>query len=512
MFGLPIQVKQKIQTNLPKKSRRSKHIREFLYIVSLAANFCLIVSIISYDPSDPSAFHLLSEPIPNISNYFGISGAYISDWIIQLFGICSAFISIFFMIQLLYSFRYQQENTNLNIKIFGNFQFIIFSITLAQALKQSLIFKGTTIFTGGIIGNKIFDIVFFLLGQTGTIIFLTFGTLSSLTLCFGIQPNQTIAWLSKIMRLKFASNFINNISDDLTPMTKDIKINNFKTKQTYIKALGSNSDQNVFFDLLSSFKSNQAWSLKLILQSRTYQNINYELPLICGMLPAQIPYIIDLSTLPNLFIMGPGKQKKEIINILMISLLFQRSPTEMKFILIDPHLCDLPAYDGLGHLLFPILTSPHKSVKAFLWLHEEVENRYSILKKTKSTSFKELQKHHKVPYILMVISEFKELMQAVPYAVEINLQKILHHAHLVGVHLIFATSSSTFSILPPIIQTFFSNRLEKLDNSWLYMNNYKDQYIQTRDIDVSPDEVRNVTQKLKALFPFEKFSIGQNNA
>lgn len=171
MFTLPKKIKYKIQNNSRTVALKQKdYIKEYLYIVALAILFCLIVSVISYDPNDPSTFHRLSNQEQKISNYFGPFGASLADWAFQIFGLGSIIFLILFIVQLLHTFRRPLSKSRVYLKIFGYPQLILFYLGFVSGIKPLTNFKGIQILTGGVIGNKVFELCSNLFGTKGTLI------------------------------------------------------------------------------------------------------------------------------------------------------------------------------------------------------------------------------------------------------------------------------------------------------------------------------------------------------
>ncbi len=503
MFTIPKHTHTKLHPFLENKIVKYNYLKEYGYIFALAILFCGIISILTYSPKDASPFHFLSENSNQFSNYFGEIGAAFADWSLQLFGIFPLVFFVFLMIQILYNFR-NHSSQNFALRIFGYPQMIIFSLGFLSGVKPLITYKGAEFFTGGVFGENIFYVFEKLFDQTAALAILFLGGCTSLTLCLGITPIFSVFWVLRFLRSKRVEQFSRDLSEDIAPVIDELAVKDENSDSVQSHSTLSHTDQNVFLDLLSALESNQAGSLKSVLMSNAYQKMNYHLPLICGNLPAYTPFILDLVDLQNLFITANDSQEKQnILHILMMSLLFQKNPIELKLVLVDPQMCDLAVYDGIGHLLFPILTSPHRSVSTFNWVKTEVENRYQLFKQHKANSFKDIQSIENLPYIVVLVGELRELMQAIPYELEKSLQKISYKSHFVGIHLIFATSYPDEEIIPTSLSAIFPNKIKYLDDSLVYVNDHKSEYVQTQPIEISKEEVYTITRKLKTIFTYE---------
>ena len=123
-------------------------------------------------------------------------------------------------------------------------------------------------------------------------------------------------------------------------------------------------------------------SLRQILNDDEFRNSNQKLPLCLGKDIAGKPIIADLSKMPHLLIAGTtGSGKSVGVNSMIISLLYKHSPETCKFIMIDPKMLELSVYDGIPHLLTPVVTDPKKAITALKWAVREMEKRYSLMSK-----------------------------------------------------------------------------------------------------------------------------------
>ncbi len=202
------------------------------------------------------------------------------------------------------------------------------------------------------------------------------------------------------------------------------------------------------------------------------------------------PFVVDLARMPHLLVAGStGSGKSVSINSMICSILFKAAPDEVRFIMIDPKMLELSDYDGIPHLLLPVVTNPKKAAAALKWLVEEMERRYTVLAEKSVRNIehyhqkmeKELKERGKVykrkgdqlegdeekapesmervPYIVVVIDELADLMMISSREVEECITRLAQMARAVGIHLLLATQRPSVDVLTGIIKANFPARI-----------------------------------------------------
>ncbi len=202
------------------------------------------------------------------------------------------------------------------------------------------------------------------------------------------------------------------------------------------------------------------------------------------------PFIVDLARMPHLLVAGStGSGKSVSINSMICSILFKATPEEVRFLMIDPKMLELSDYEGIQHLLLPVVTNPKKAAAALNWLVHEMERRYTVLadKSVRNIEHyhqkieKELKEKGKVykrkgdilegkgeesselperiPYIIVVIDELADLMMISSREVEESITRLAQMARAVGIHLLLATQRPSVDVLTGIIKANFPARI-----------------------------------------------------
>ncbi|MDA7758868.1 DNA translocase FtsK 4TM domain-containing protein [Amylibacter sp.] len=235
--------------------------------------------------------------------------------------------------------------------------------------------------------------------------------------------------------------------------------------------------------------------LKEILSARDYGDGKHGLPLALGKNIGGIPEVADLAKMPHLLIAGTtGSGKSVAINTMLLSLLYKLSPDECRMIMIDPKMLELSVYDGIPHLLSPVVTDPRKAVVALKWVVGEMEERYRKMSKmgvrnisgynsrvadalaknedferTVQTGFDdntgeaifetETFKPEKLPFIVVVVDEMADLMMVAGKEIEACIQRLAQMARASGIHLIMATQRPSVDVITGTIKANFPTRI-----------------------------------------------------
>lgn len=185
------------------------------------------------------------------------------------------------------------------------------------------------------------------------------------------------------------------------------------------------------------------------------------------------PVVAELDKMPHLLIAGAtGTGKSVALNGMICSLLYKSDPSEVKFIIVDPKRIELSIYDGIPHLITPVVTDVKKATNALFWAVKEMEKRYELLSKRKARNIKEynlkIEKElkqakdnvpEKLSYIVIVIDELADLMMVASRDVEFALTRLAQMARAAGIHLILATQRPSVDVLTGVIKANFPTRL-----------------------------------------------------
>jgi S-DNA-T family DNA segregation ATPase FtsK/SpoIIIE len=177
--------------------------------------------------------------------------------------------------------------------------------------------------------------------------------------------------------------------------------------------------------------------------------------------------------MPHLLIAGTtGTGKSVFINTLICSLLYRFSPEQLKLMLVDPKMVELSHYEGIPHLLLPVVVDSKKAVMALRWTVDEMERRYTLMHQSGVRHVdiyneklaelhkegKELENEH-LPYIVVVIDEYADLMAVVPKEVELSIARLAQKARASGIHLVLATQRPSTDVVTGTIKANFPSRI-----------------------------------------------------
>jgi len=203
--------------------------------------------------------------------------------------------------------------------------------------------------------------------------------------------------------------------------------------------------------------------LRKILESKEFKNRSTNLSLALGDDVSGNAIVADLAKLPHLLVAGQtGSGKTVCLNSLIISLLYQNQPDELKLILVDPKQVDMPAYNDIPHLLTPVITEPKRVLSALRWSIGEMNRRLKILNmsgKKNIKSYNVTHKKDKLPYIIFIIDELAALMGIIGRDLEIEIAKITSLGRAAGLHLILATQRPDVKVITGTIKANIPGRI-----------------------------------------------------
>ncbi|MBV1903458.1 MAG: DNA translocase FtsK 4TM domain-containing protein [Marinosulfonomonas sp.] len=299
--------------------------------------------------------------------------------------------------------------------------------------------------------------------------------------------------------------------------------------------------------------------LREILAARDFGDSNMRLPLALGKDIGGDPIVVNLAKMPHLLIAGTtGSGKSVAINTMILSLLYKLTPNECRLIMIDPKMLELSVYDGIPHLLSPVVTDPKKAVVALKWVVGEMEERYrkmsklgvrnidgyngrvrdalsrdEMFKRTVQTGFDEESgepvfetdefKPETLPYIVVVVDEMADLMMVAGKEIEACIQRLAQMARASGIHLIMATQRPSVDVITGTIKANFPTRISfqvtsKIDSRTILGDQGAEQLLGMGDMlfmaggakitrihgpFVSDEEVEDIVNHLKAYGPPE---------
>ena len=241
-----------------------------------------------------------------------------------------------------------------------------------------------------------------------------------------------------------------NLSDDIARNTssESARIATIPGRSTIGIELPNPTRENVY---LSEILTNNDFSKKDI-----------KLPIALGKNISGIPVIGDLASMPHLLIAGTtGSGKSVCINTIILSLLYRHTPDKCKFILIDPKMLELSTYEGIPHLLCPVITEAKKAASVLGWVVKEMENRYRLMTKEGVRNIDSYNTKHTLPmpYIVVVVDEMSDLMLVAGKEIENYIQKLSQMARAAGIHIIMATQRPSVDVITGTIKANFPTRI-----------------------------------------------------
>ena len=202
--------------------------------------------------------------------------------------------------------------------------------------------------------------------------------------------------------------------------------------------------------------------LSEILNNQNFKKKEIKLPVALGKNISGVPIIGDLASMPHLLIAGTtGSGKSVCINTIILSLLYRHPPEKCKFILIDPKMLELSTYEGVPHLICPVITEAKKAASVLGWVVKEMESRYRLMTKEGVRNIDGYNNKHKLPmpYIVVVVDEMSDLMLVAGKEIENYIQKLSQMARAAGIHIIMATQRPSVDVITGTIKANFPTRI-----------------------------------------------------
>ena len=241
-----------------------------------------------------------------------------------------------------------------------------------------------------------------------------------------------------------------NLADDIARNTSSIstRVATIPGKNTVGIEIPNSRRENVY--------------LNEIIGDDKFNKKEIKLPVALGKSISGIPIIGDLSLMPHLLIAGTtGSGKSVCINTIILSILYKYTPEKCNLILIDPKMLELSAYEGIPHLLCPVITEPKKATAALSWAVKEMESRYKLMTSVGVKNIDSYNLKHKkhMPYIVVVVDEMSDLMLIAGKEIENYIQRLSQMARAAGIHIIMATQRPSVDVITGTIKANFPTRI-----------------------------------------------------
>lgn len=204
-------------------------------------------------------------------------------------------------------------------------------------------------------------------------------------------------------------------------------------------------------------------ALREVLDSSLYKKSSLNLPFALGKDVSGAPMVTDISKMPHLLVAGAtGSGKSVCINTLILSILYNSSPDMVRLVLIDPKVVELNQYNGIPHLLIPVVTDPKKATNALNWAVQEMTRRYKTFAENgvrDIDGYNQKNSDNKIPYIVIIIDELADLMMVAPNDVEDAICRLAQMARAAGLHLIIATQRPSVDVITGVIKANIPSRI-----------------------------------------------------
>jgi len=204
-------------------------------------------------------------------------------------------------------------------------------------------------------------------------------------------------------------------------------------------------------------------NLRNLLTSQEFKRRKSSMAIVLGKNTTGQTVMADLGSMPHLLIAGAtGAGKTVCLHSIIVTLLYQNTPAELKFILIDPKRVEMSAYNSIPHLLAPVITNTKEAVNALRWVAKEMDRRFDLLAvagMTNLASYNEARKNDQVPYLVVVIDELADLMIKTAREVEPIIIRLTQMARAVGIHLVVATQRPSVNVITGLVKANITSRV-----------------------------------------------------
>ncbi len=563
---------------MPVQTVKHKHWNEIVALILFSTGLLIFLSLVSYSAGDPC--FSVAASAGEVRNYIGIIGSYLSDALLQLFGLTVYLITLYLFAYALF-LALKRELAHPHLKKIGSFIFFV-SLSAFMSLRgETLQFLGETIPSGGMLGNMLARLLLRGVSDTGSYIITITAIVISLMFLTPFSPSKAILWLRRMYvmlmeeldllisvrkgraerarELKKAPAQPKDPPKIVEPERKQLpKIVEKPAKPSqvsfgFMESKGeyrlpspelldpiplavkkvSKEDMLAQSELLArklldfdvqgrvtqvypgpvvtmfefepapgvkvsrivSLSDDLALAMKAtsvrivaplpgkgavgievpnntretvyfrqILESPEFQSNKSRLRIPLGKDIFGASVVASIERMPHVLVAGAtGSGKSVGINSVILSLLFNAKPNEVKLVLIDPKMLELSVYDGVPHLLLPVVTQPKKAAEALRALVGEMERRYRTLAEKGAKNIESFNKAvpeaERLPYIVIIIDELADLMLTVQREVEDSIMRIAQMARAAGIHLIVATQRPSVDVLTGLIKANLPARI-----------------------------------------------------
>jgi S-DNA-T family DNA segregation ATPase FtsK/SpoIIIE len=202
--------------------------------------------------------------------------------------------------------------------------------------------------------------------------------------------------------------------------------------------------------------------LREILEDEAFKKRKNNLFVALGKDVSGTAWLYDLTRMPHLLVAGATNSGKSVcLNAIIVSLLYQNNPEDLRFIMVDPKRVELPTYNGIPHLLTPVLTDVNKTINALKWCLNEMERRYDVLNKSGKRNIQSYNANakEKLPYIVFIIDELADFMMTSGKDMEAAIIRLAQMSRAIGIHLILATQRPSVDVITGLIKANVPTRI-----------------------------------------------------
>ncbi len=563
-------------------TKKNIKVKIFYFFIALVGMLFLL-SIVTYNPQDPSLFTYSKEKPHNI---FGIIGATIADFFFQSIGFSAYLIPVAIFLTVFNRIKALFKLTKIDIFFFIFFIFI-FSTFLQLIFPDVITFYNEKNFIpGGIVGKILCNWLITYINPTGAFLFLTLSLIFIFSIIFDIKFKDYLKFFKsfsnvrvpkfpklKILKIKFPkfksekkdvlildeknevdekellinrkcdNNNVKNIEKDIkrkeivgnkkrsknfslpkidflaNPQKKSEDKTNGELEEKAKKLLDKFSDFNITGEIVNIIKGPavtlfefkpdsgiklskitslqndilmalKAQSVRIVapipgkdvvgievsnniretvyfrelIESDEYKKSKSPLTIALGKTIDGRSYVSDLAKMPHLLVAGStGSGKSVCINVILASILYKAFFREVRLILIDPKKLELSLYNGIPHLLLPVIYEPEKAPIALKWAIFEMERRYDLLTEAGVRDINQynerVSNEEKLPFIVIIIDELADLMMTAPKEIETLIARLTQKARAAGIHMILATQRPSVDVITGLIKNNLPSRI-----------------------------------------------------